>query len=221
MTYPRIQYQWQADEAERKATYKDFKRWQKIVAAKKGWQVTDSRLTGSLINTERANQETTISSVQINMNVVKVPYRVGRIDKGGWDKNASHFQVKIWINGDEKRAFVFTYSQGSGIKSFPTIREILYSFMQDASAGAQSFRDFCDNMGMESDSRESYKSYETCVEVFEWFLFNRIFESQIQNIAGTLQEADNRGDLNNEALIESVATGFMEMPTTDEDNVPF
>lgn len=217
-----MNYQWQADEAERNAVYKDFLRWKKIIAAKKGWQITDGRLNGGLVNVERANQETTIASIQINMHIVKVPYRMGRIQAfGHYEKNQTHYQIKVWINGDEKRAFVFTYSQGSATKSFPTIREILYSFILDASVGAQSFRDFCENMGGDIDSRETLKGYEACVEVFDWFLWNRVFESQVQAIAEVLQEADNRGDLNNETLIDAIT--YMEPPTTDEngEEIPF
>ncbi len=192
----------------------DFKRWQKIVADKKGWFASDPRLTGSLISVERANQETTVALTQVNMHIVKVPYRLGRVDKSMWNQGAIHYQVKIWIAGDEKRAYVFQYSQGSGVKQFPTIREILFSFVQDALMGAESFSNYCGNTGEDSDSIQASRNYEQCNEVFGWFQLNRVYESQLVRMAGNLQEAENRGDINL-GEIDSI-----EIESIEDDN-PF
>lgn len=206
------------DKEKRQAEYKDFKRWQKIVAAKNGWLETDHRLDAGLINRERTHQSTVISSVLFNMNIVKVPYRLGRMADSNWNTEAVHYQIKIWIAGEEKQAFVFAYSQGSGIKQFPTIREILYSFIQDALLGSESFVQFCDNVGGDTDSRKTFKSYEDCVEFFEWFVSNRLYESRIQSIAENLQEAENMGDINRDFDVMTAG----DSPTDNRDmEIPF
>lgn len=209
-----VKYQWQKDEEDRKAEYKDFKRWQKIVAAKKGWLASDPRLDASLIRAERANQMTVIGGTQVNMNVVRVPYRMGW-QNNDWSRTAVHYQVKIFIENDESRAYVFSYSQGSGIKQWPTIREILFSFLQEALLGAHSFEMYCAETGGDEDSRKEYKTYQACVETFEWFRSNRLWEARINAMLEPLREADERGDLNNESLINAVTAD------KDDDNIPF
>lgn len=205
---PVYKYQWQIEEENRKSEYKDYLRWKQIVAAKKGWTLSDSRLNSGLIQTERANQETMLAGRKIQMHVVKVPYRLGSV-LDGWDKNAIHYQVKIWINGDEKKAYVFQYSQGSGIKQFPTIREILFSFVQDAGFGCESFEDFCSNVGGDIDSRKAFRSYESMIDVFAWFTSNHVYRGVLNQMIDALQEADSAGTL---WMEPPVIDGSIEMP---------
>lgn len=208
------------DQENHRAAHKDFKRWQKIVAERKGWDYNDVRLTSSLIGKERTNQRTVIAQTTFNMHVVKVPYRMGlQSNDNGWGKDAVHYQVRVWIDNKERYSYVSSYSQGSGIKQFPTIREILFSLLQDAMLGAYSFRDYCDNMGADRDSRESYRIYETCVETFDWLALSGLYQSQIFNITGILQEAENAGDVNDERY-----GAFNESATERDDmgdEIPF
>lgn len=206
--YGRRLSQDEIDLENRKAVYKDFKRWQKLIAAKNGWDADDPRLYAGFIKAAQASQDAVLAGVRVCMNAVKVPYRVGRVSRSLGDAEAVHYQVKIWFDQSEKLGYVFQYSQGSGIKQFPTIREILFSFLQDAVMGSESYIDFCLNTGADEDSRDNFRSYETCVEVFDWFTSNRIYRAKLDAMLGILQVADEAGDLN----VDPPATANDELP---------
>lgn len=57
----------------------------------------------------------------------------------------------------------------------PTAARVLYSLMQDASADGESFNDWCDNYGYNTDSRKALAMYLECQETAAKLarLFNR------------------------------------------------
>lgn len=205
--------EWEKTLEDRKAEYKDLQLWKKIVAAKYGYEKDDPRLHAAFIQVARTNQDTILQNVRLSMTVVKVPFRTGRVD-AAWDKDAIHYQVKVWIGENQKQAFVFEYSQGSLVRHWPTIREILFSFLMDALLGAESFADYCLNTGAERDSRKAHSLYEYYTDVLEWFELNRISQHKLRTMYSQLQAADEAGDINAD-LAPPVTTDI------DGEEIPF
>ncbi len=49
-------------------------------------------------------------------------------------------------------------------KEGPKADEVLHALLNDAQSGSESFRDFCDNYGMDRDSLSALKTYLACQE---------------------------------------------------------
>lgn len=194
-----VKYQWQKEKENLNAAYKaareDLKRWQKMVAAQEGYQEGDPRLHADFIQARRTNQSTVLQGVRFDAIVVKVPFRTGRVGSG-FDKDAVHYQVKLWIDNKQNQAFVFEYSQGSLVRQWPTLREILNSFLQDAVIGTDSFMEYCANFGADSDSRKAYKLHEYCVLLAEWLAENYVYETKLHAMCQQLAAAEDNGDIN-------------------------
>jgi hypothetical protein len=89
---------------------------------------------------------------------------MGERDTNGW----KHDSFLVSING-----FDFSYSTGFGhrtdkqsIRSVlvhaPIIDDVLFSLAMDASFALETFRDFCENLGYDEDSRKALNSYVEC-----------------------------------------------------------
>ncbi len=82
-----------------------------------------------------------------------------------------HDSFLVLINGAE-----FAFKTGLGLRTepkisykptlvhAPSIDDVLYSLVLDVSYGLETFRDFCDNLGYDEDSRKALKSYLECQE---------------------------------------------------------
>jgi hypothetical protein len=63
-------------------------------------------------------------------------------------------------------------------------------FVSDAMAGSNSFKDFCSEMGYDTDSRRAYKTFKACEKSNE--KFERLFPNvDIYDLHNDLQDADN------------------------------
>jgi hypothetical protein len=51
-----------------------------------------------------------------------------------------------------------------GYVSIPTLDDILQCLFSDASAGSESFNDFCDNCGYSNDSLKALDTYRACMD---------------------------------------------------------
>lgn len=49
----------------------------------------------------------------------------------------------------------------------PSIDDVLYSLVIDSSFAQETFRDFCDNLGYDEDSRKALKAYLECQETYD------------------------------------------------------
>lgn len=54
------------------------------------------------------------------------------------------------------------YRQGMAHKVEPTAEEVMYSLTTDAQMAGESFEDWCDSFGYDSDSRKAWAIYEQC-----------------------------------------------------------
>lgn len=103
-----------------------------------------------------------------------------------WDKEANHYQVKIYQDAPpgldnlatlkferERFELITFYSKGSGHKEKkyphrpirPQLDEVLNSLRSDAEAAQSTFEEFCWSHGYDNDSRRHYSIYLECCEI--------------------------------------------------------
>ena len=80
----------------------------------------------------------------------------------------------------------FGHRDKSAKPQTPPIAGVLYSLIWDGSACSESFASWCDNFGLDTDSRKALKIYEQCQEGFDKLL--KVFTTaQIEHITGLLE----------------------------------
>lgn len=80
-------------------------------------------------------------------------------DGDDWKDGANQWDVTLRLDG---RTLTVPYWTGTGIKEPPNARTVVGSLLSDASIAADTFADFCDNMGLDTDSRKAMALYEAC-----------------------------------------------------------
>jgi hypothetical protein len=80
---------------------------------------------------------------------------VGKTKKDGWECR----QWLIDINGES-----FNFFTGMGIKSAPSIDDILESLFLESDSSLEPFDWFCDSLGYEQNSLKAFKAYLECIE---------------------------------------------------------
>lgn len=82
-------------------------------------------------------------------------------NKDGWKHDAWLYNI-----GGEQ----FTFMTGIGLRNVngtpvpPTAAGVIYSVLLDANASNNTFEDFCDELGYDTDSRKTLKTYIACQE---------------------------------------------------------
>jgi hypothetical protein len=83
------------------------------------------------------------------------------------------------VNRDEIRKTVFAVA--------PTAASVLYCLLSDASASRESYKDWCDEFGYESDSIKALNIYNQCIENAE--KINKIFKpTLIEQLSSLLED---------------------------------
>lgn len=78
-------------------------------------------------------------------------------DETGWEFHK--YTVTLTV-GDVTESF--TWRQGLGVESEPTVGDVLDALVMDAEAGSLDFDEFCDTYGYDHDSRKAYATWEQC-----------------------------------------------------------
>lgn len=73
-------------------------------------------------------------------------------------EGAQHFLATIRYKRRELQA---EYSIGSAVKA-PERSDLIACLLSDASAGSESFEDYCINFGYDTDSRKAYATWLAC-----------------------------------------------------------
>jgi hypothetical protein len=82
----------------------------------------------------------------------------GRDDKDGWTYDA----WKVTLTYGDRQATI-DYGMGTAHEGKePTLDEVLYAIQSDSRAGDDSFDEFCDAFGYDTDSRKAYADWEAC-----------------------------------------------------------
>lgn len=76
-----------------------------------------------------------------------------------WGRNASHWRVTLRCNGKRR---TIPYSMGAAHTGAPEICDVLNAVLRDAEAGAESFDDFCRDLGYDVDSRKAHQTWKAC-----------------------------------------------------------
>jgi hypothetical protein len=95
---------------------------------------------------------------QIEMSLRRVDARPDN-DGSDWAKDARHYEITL---ATSLGSIVTYYSQGSGIKTEPTIGTVLSCLRSDASAYNLSFEEWCAEYGYDDDSRRAERTYNAC-----------------------------------------------------------
>jgi hypothetical protein len=91
---------------------------------------------------------------------------------GDWPADASHFRVNIKQGAE---VMTITYSMGSAHTGMPKETDVFHCLLQDTSDIEDSFEDWAENLGYDTDSRKAEKSYNACKATFEGL--QRLFSS--------------------------------------------
>jgi hypothetical protein len=65
----------------------------------------------------------------------------------------------------------------------------LYCFLSDATAAENSFEDFCNEFGYDTDSRNAEKTYRACVKANSKAI--RLFGSELWEVMNAVNELEN------------------------------
>lgn len=100
----------------------------------------------------------------LKLEISKIPFRID-INQDEWANESSHWafiisQKRVGKNDYKIKGF---FSQGSAIKTRPTIEEILNSLVLDTiDLDNLSYNDWCDNFGFDNDSIKAENIYKGC-----------------------------------------------------------
>lgn len=124
--------------------------------------------------TERTLSETLkVSPWQLEVRLQHIHTRMQ--GQNQWVPGSRHYRCEIWRAGfGFPKIYAFEYSQGSAHKKGPSMADLVWCLLQDASI-AQNYDDvweMAQSLGYELDSKETYRSalatYEACEEVNDW-----------------------------------------------------
>ena len=79
-------------------------------------------------------------------------------DESGWE----HQRWTFVLAGPEGRKLEVPFRTGMAIEDTPTVEDILDAISSDALAGEWTFEAYCDEFGLDTDSRREYATWEAC-----------------------------------------------------------
>ena len=86
-------------------------------------------------------------------------------DNGDWPADATHWNCFIRRVGhgvEKKEGFTVEFSMGSAHRGSPEIADVFGCMLSDADSTDQSFEDWADSLGYDSDSRRAERTYNAC-----------------------------------------------------------
>lgn len=132
-----------------------------------------------------------------NTDLIKINF-VGEVPSPWGDKTSVVDQWTITIKTNNSYTIeIFNYFTGVGCrKQFkygvskpvkPSNSNVLHSLIWDASALNESFENWCDNLGYDSDSIHVFTTYQQCCKIGKQLL-NVFTQKEIDNIRELLQD---------------------------------
>ena len=77
-----------------------------------------------------------------------------------WQQTANGYRITLRYQG---RRMSLDFWQGTGIKDEPTAAGVLECLLLDVVEEGTGFNNWCDEYGLDSDSRKALRTYKTCV----------------------------------------------------------
>lgn len=101
---------------------------------------------------------------QFILDAMGVTFARSRIDArpdglGNWGASASHWRIEV-MRGDE--IMRVNYSMGAAHTSLPQDTDVFNSLLMDSSDVEDSFEDWAENLGYDTDSRKAEKTFIAC-----------------------------------------------------------
>ncbi|MFY0633667.1 MAG: hypothetical protein JXQ91_07640 [Vannielia sp.] len=99
---------------------------------------------------------------------VRMSYETAAL-REGWQEGAKHYRCTL-TRGTNGATFSTPYSMGPALSGGPTREDVLNCLLSDAGSiwdGAETFEEWADEMGEDSDSRKAEASYNACKTVAE------------------------------------------------------
>lgn len=82
--------------------------------------------------------------------------------KDEWQRNANGYRVSFQY---DRRRVSFDFWQGSGISHDPECSGVMECLISDARMGAETFHDFCADLGYDEDSRNAERTWKACQQI--------------------------------------------------------
>jgi hypothetical protein len=110
------------------------------------------------------------------------------VEEGGYDRDENGWEHNAWtlqlVRGD-RVSEEFAWKQGLGITDSPvdTPDQVFDSLVSDATGylEAQSFEDFAENFGYDTDSRKAEAIYDACGETANWL--DDFLDGELRSVA--------------------------------------
>lgn len=169
--------------------------WKGIALANHNMEEGDFRFRLEWVLEAKTYQTVVVAGTLFRFKIARIPSRTGISSDNKWDAQAKHYQVTMAI-GDNPLTYTFEYSHGSGWGDgnpdyFARASDIVMGIISDASAGIQGFEDFCDNCGMDSDSRKATRVWEASKAVTRFFNKVGVSDSQIEKMQQLIYEEED------------------------------
>ncbi|KWH50715.1 hypothetical protein [Burkholderia cepacia] len=90
---------------------------------------------------------------------------VKRSDGAEWHAGASHWSCfirRVGTGAKRKEGFAVEYSMGSAHRDSPKLADVFGCLLSDADSTEETFEDWCDSLGYDSDSRKAERTYHAC-----------------------------------------------------------
>lgn len=103
----------------------------------------------------------------LKLEINRIPFRT---DSDGWGVDAKHYAYKISVAYGDKygKSIKGYYSQGSGIKTQPSIGDILNALSIDTNRISDTnFDMWCCDFGYDTDSRKTLSIYKACLKEYQ------------------------------------------------------
>lgn len=99
-----------------------------------------------------------IAEWNVRMTATEVAERPAALRWNG-HRDSRHYRVTLSCDG---RRMVIYYSMGPAHTEGPTLPGVLDCLVSDARSGAESFEDFCSELGFDEDSRTAERTWKAC-----------------------------------------------------------
>ena len=121
---------------------------------------------------------TDIVSLCENVEIESTPRGHGECGESLWT-------VTLTYNGEVSDDI--KYSMGSALKGKPDVKDVVFNIVSDASYGEyETFEEFCDNLGYDSDSRKAESIYNACKGTVS--MIERLFGDDLEKFQEAAQD---------------------------------
>lgn len=95
--------------------------------------------------------------------IMSATVKTDHVNLSEWDKTATHYTVTIQRYA---HTFTTTYSMGPSCVGGPELHDVMNDVLRDTDAASdRTFEEYCDDLGLDEDSRKALATYELCQQM--------------------------------------------------------